>query len=71
MRLTIILIAATMAMNSGCNSKAEIDQAPVAKKVPAVLTIHGDTRIDNYYWLNKREDPDVIKYIVLENNTSS
>jgi oligopeptidase B len=55
-------------MYSGCNSKVETDQAPVAKKVPVELTIHGDTRIDNYYWLNQREDPDVLEYIVSENN---
>ena len=29
--------------------------APVAKKVPHATTIHGDTRIDNYFWLRDRE----------------
>lgn len=26
--------------------------APVCKKIPRYLTMHGDTRLDNYYWLN-------------------
>lgn len=40
---------------------------PVAKKIPEKLTIHGETRIDNYYWLRERENPDVIKYLEEEN----
>ncbi len=43
-------------------------QAPVAKKKPKVLTIHGDQRIDPYYWLNNRENQDVIAYLKAEND---
>ncbi len=43
-------------------------QPPVAKKVPKELSIHGDTRIDNYYWMNQREDPEVIAYLNAEND---
>ncbi|MDR3272951.1 MAG: S9 family peptidase [Flavobacteriaceae bacterium] len=44
-----------------------IMQAPKAKKNPKKLTMHGDTRIDNYYWLNERKNPEVIKYLEAEN----
>ncbi len=40
---------------------------PVADKKPKELTIHGDTRIDNYYWLSKRDSPAVIQYLKAEN----
>ena len=40
---------------------------PVAQKIPKELKIHGDLRIDNYYWLNERENPEVIKYLEEEN----
>ncbi len=40
---------------------------PVAKKQPKKLEIHGDTRVDDYYWLNDREDPEVIQYLEEEN----
>jgi oligopeptidase B len=40
---------------------------PVAEITPKKLTIHGDTRIDNYYWLNERGNPRVIKYLEAEN----
>ncbi len=42
--------------------------APVAKKVKKEMTIHGDTRVDNYYWLNQREDQEVISYLNAEND---
>jgi len=42
-------------------------EAPVAKKIPTELTNHGHTRIDNYFWLNNREDPEVIGYLEAEN----
>jgi oligopeptidase B len=41
---------------------------PVAKKVPKELTAHGHTRTDNYYWLNERENPEVIAYLNAEND---
>ncbi len=41
---------------------------PVARKIPTVLSHHGDTRIDNYYWLNQRENPEVINHIKKENS---
>ncbi len=34
---------------------------------PKELTTHGHTRIDHYYWLNDREDNEVISYIEAEN----
>ncbi len=40
---------------------------PVAKIVPHSMTVHGDTRIDNYFWLRDRQDPDTIAYLEAEN----
>ena len=41
---------------------------PKAAKKPKKLKIHNDTRIDNYYWLNERENPEVIDYLNAENS---
>jgi len=41
--------------------------APIAKEKDTVLTIHGDSRHDPYYWLNNRENPEVIAYLEAEN----
>lgn len=43
-------------------------QAPIAKKIEHKLEKHGDIRIDNYYWLNDRENQEVIDYLNEENN---
>jgi oligopeptidase B len=40
---------------------------PLAKIVPTQITLHGDTRVDNYFWLRDRSDPDVIPYLEAEN----
>ena len=40
---------------------------PKAKKVPKKLVAHNDVRIDNYYWLNDREDQEVLDYLHAEN----
>ncbi|UWX56161.1 S9 family peptidase [Maribacter litopenaei] len=43
-------------------------KAPVAKKEPKELVAHNDVRIDNYYWLNERENPEVLSYLQSEND---
>jgi len=40
---------------------------PKAEKIEKKLEIHGDVRIDNYYWLNEKENPKVIGYLNAEN----
>lgn len=46
----------------------QAQKPPVAPEKPKELTTHGHTRIDNYYWLNNREDPEVINYLNAEND---
>ena len=40
---------------------------PQAKVLPTKLEKHGHQRIDNYYWLNKRDNPEVLAYLTAEN----
>jgi oligopeptidase B len=40
---------------------------PIAVKKEKKLVIHDDARVDNYYWLNDRENPEVISYLEEEN----
>lgn len=41
---------------------------PKAKEIPYEMTIHGDTRVDEFYWLRDRENPEVIEYLNAENS---
>lgn len=43
-------------------------QPPIAKVIPHKLQKHNDIRIDNYFWLNDRENQEVIDYLNAENN---
>ena len=40
---------------------------PVLKKIPHKLEIHGDARTDDYFWLNERDNPEVLAYLEKEN----
>jgi oligopeptidase B len=40
---------------------------PVASKIAKELIAHNDKRSDEYYWLNDRKNPEVIKYLEAEN----
>lgn len=40
---------------------------PIAKIIPHKIEKHGNVRVDNYYWLNDRENPEVIDYLNKEN----
>ncbi len=41
---------------------------PMADVIPHQHKIHNDIRVDNYYWLNQRENPKVLDYLVREND---
>ncbi|MFK7961164.1 MAG: S9 family peptidase [Phycisphaerales bacterium] len=40
---------------------------PRADQRPVELTMHGDVRVDEYYWLRERENPEVIAHLEAEN----
>ena len=50
-----------------CDMKNNLKE-PIAEKIEKKLSIHGDTRIDEYYWLNQRGDKKVIDYLNAENS---
>ncbi len=43
-------------------------KAPIAEKKPKLLSIHNHDRVDPYYWLNERENQEVLDYIDAEND---
>ena len=40
---------------------------PVAPRRPTVLRAHGDERVDDWFWLRDRDDPQVREYLEAEN----
>jgi len=45
--------------------------APMAEKNPHELEMHGDVRVDDYYWLRERANPEVLAYLEAENDYTS
>ena len=77
MKNSLLIIFGTILLFMACKPDTTIKESvlykkmdlvpPTAKKSAKELIIHNDTRIDNYYWLNDRERPDVIAYLEAEN----
>ena len=60
--LPILILAAT-----ACSVEKDASTLPSAEKRPVTLEIHGDQRVDDYFWLRERENPEVIAYLEAEN----
>jgi oligopeptidase B len=63
----VCVIFASLFIKVNAQKMPENIQPPVAKIIPKTLENLGDTRIDNYFWLNDRENPEVIDYLNKEN----
>ncbi len=65
----LVLLGCLIFVASCKNEKSEMAKIlpPVAKKVPKELTMHGDVRVDDYYWMNDRENSEVIDHLNSEN----
>ena len=64
---SVLLVFSTKIQSQNQNQKMNTIQPPIAKIIPKKLEKHGDIRTDNYYWLNERENPEVIDYLNKEN----
>ena len=63
---TIIFLTLTLIISCDMKKKELIE--PKAKKIEKILSLHGDDRLDEYYWLNQRGDEEVISYLNEEND---
>ena len=66
--LASVIIFSCNNKSTTINNMSEFNQPPKVKQIPKELEIHGDVRIDEYYWLNDRENPEVIDYLNKEND---
>jgi len=73
MKKFLFISVVTLIFATSCENKEQVKknmdiQAPKADKVEKLLEKHGDVRIDNYYWLNDRDNEEVIDYLEREND---
>jgi len=71
--LSLPVIAMSPASSAQTPSPAATPQAkldivpPAAKRVPKEMVNHGDKRVDDYFWLREKENPDTTAYLKAEN----
>lgn len=68
--LFFILIAistAAVAAIAQSNGGTTAPKPPMAEKKPKITKIHGETLVDNYYWLREKSNPAVISHLEAEN----
>ncbi len=66
-RKLVYMLILTMMMSCGPAREEKSLEPPIAEKRPTELVMHGDTRIDQYYWMRDREDQEVLDYLHAEN----
>jgi oligopeptidase B len=65
MSARILAVACIAAAVIACAPSEPV--APVAEKKAHELEMHGDLRVDDYYWLRERSNPEVLAYLEAEN----
>ncbi|EDM44033.1 oligopeptidase (protease II) [unidentified eubacterium SCB49] len=67
--LSVLAIASLISCDKKQTSIQKMNiKAPSADKIAKTMEIHGDVRVDDYYWLNDKENPEVIDYLEREND---
>jgi oligopeptidase B len=66
LRMTVWVLSGVLlwTLLPGCASAPE---PPRAARRPVELQMNGDVRVDDYFWLRDREDPEVLSYLEAEN----
>src|SRR6266850_8338534 len=62
--LSLALAACSSSEPGALNPEA--GPPPVADKRPKTITVHGDSRVDDYFWLKDKSDPHVMAYLKAE-----
>jgi len=61
------LLVAALCAGPAFAQDAAGPKPPAARKDPHKLELHGDVRVDDYFWLKDKKNPDVIQYLEAEN----
>ncbi|MDX1383299.1 MAG: oligopeptidase B, partial [Thermoanaerobaculia bacterium] len=68
-----VALATALMLSMSCSSgtrapdPAEKPVPPEARRVPTTLEDGNGTRVDDWYWLRERDDPEVLSYLEAEN----
>jgi len=63
----LILTASSAALAQTNGGGATAPKPPMAEKKTRTLNIHGETLVDDFFWLREKSNPAVISYLESEN----
>jgi oligopeptidase B len=68
----LVVLSAFNAAACGTPAAGERDSAtrrpPVADKHHKIITVHGESRVDDYFWLREKTNPRVMTYLHAEDD---
>jgi oligopeptidase B len=67
LRALALLALAAAPAPAASQTARDLPPPPVARVLPRTDTLHGDVRVDNYFWLRERQNPEVVAYLEAEN----
>lgn len=67
LRPLVLLALAAASAPAAAQTARDLPPPPVARVIPKTDTLHGDVRVDNYFWLRDRTNAEVISYLEAEN----
>src|SRR5688500_14889593 len=63
----LMIAAASVVCAGGARGEFASHDAPRPEKKPRDVSMHGDKRIDDYFWLREKENPAVLAHLKAEN----
>ncbi|MEZ4458254.1 MAG: S9 family peptidase [bacterium] len=63
----LMLVSACAQVSPAPNTRDVAPIPPSAAKTEHIVTAHGESWVDPYFWLRERSNPEVLKYLQLEN----
>lgn len=63
----VVFVEAQEKMDIQIKTERDFVNAPSVKKIPAEFVEFGNIRVDNYFWLKEKSNPEVIAYLEAEN----
>ena len=63
----LLLVMGLSLMDNQSMLGDKLARPPVAKKIPKTTQIHGETRVDDYFWLREKDNSAVVEYLKTEN----
>ena len=64
--LSTMCVLCAIVLGSGVVFGKGPGKPPVARKIPKKTEIHGQTLVDDYFWMREKSNPEVIAYLKAE-----